>query len=601
MNVLKDLLALFNKKEKRQLYFILIIVLLNGLLEVVGIGSIMPFISVASNPESIQANEYLNYIYSYFSFTSYRPFLTALGFGVITLIVVNNVSRILITFILKRYTKMRLHSLSMRLLTQYIKQPYIFFVNRNTSELEKNILSELLVVVDRILMPVLEMLSYGVVSLSIIALLVYMDPFLAFTVAFVLSGSYILIYLVVRRKLLYLGNERLEANKEKFKYAIEVLNGIKDLKILHREDNFIDLFGRASKSYALNDSSSDIISEVPKFVLETIGFGGILLMTLYFINYRGDFQQVVSIVALYAFAGYRLMPALQKVFKGLTKIRYHQAIAGYIRKEFEKTPVDNDLIKKVNMKGHKSGLVLEDKICLEGITYAYPNTHIPVIENQSIIIGANTTVGLVGPTGCGKTTLVDIILGLLQPQKGLMRIDDIEIGMTNLFQWQLNLGYVPQTIFLTDDTIAHNIAFGLKDDEIDMEAVRRAAEIANLAPFVESELELGYDTIVGERGIKLSGGQRQRIGIARAVYHDPSVLILDEATSALDSLTELAIMDAIHNLSHKKTIVMIAHRLTTVKECDVIHILDKGRIVDSGNYSDLIQKNVSFRRMAEGS
>jgi ABC-type multidrug transport system fused ATPase/permease subunit len=223
------------------------------------------------------------------------------------------------------------------------------------------------------------------------------------------------------------------------------------------------------------------------------------------------------------------------------------------------------------------------------------------VKDQSLTIKANTTIGLVGPTGCGKTTLVDIILGLLTVQAGNMYVDGIEITQENVDAWQANLGYVPQNIYLTDDTIAKNIAFGVPEDEVDFNAVKKAASVANLSEFVEKELERGYDTIVGDRGIRLSGGQRQRIGIARALYHDPSVLILDEATSALDGLTEMAIMDAIHNLSHQKTIIMIAHRLTTVKECDVIYVMDKGRIVDSGKYDELIQRNERFRRMAEGS
>lgn len=598
MNVIKDLLFLFTVKEKRKLSIILFIVLINGLLEIIGIGSIMPFISVASNPESIFSNDYLYAVYTYFNFQSFQPFLTLMGIAVIILIVINNLFRVLMTYILKRYGAMRLHSLSMRLLDRYLQQPYIYFVNRNSSELEKNILGELSVVINRVLMPGLEMIAYGVVSLLIIGLLIFIDPFLAFSVAVVLSSSYILIYLIVRRNLLRLGKERLHANNYKFKYTSEALSGIKDVKLLHREKAFLNLFEGPSRSYSLNDSSVDIISDVPKYGLETVAFGGILLILLYLINYRGNFQQIFPIIGLYAFAGYRLMPSLQKVFKGLTKIRYHSSIVGYIRAEFEKAPAQGTNHDKDKTEQR---LKLDDSISLKNIVFAYPNTQEPIIKNQSLTIQANTTVGLVGSTGCGKTTLVDIILGLLEPQQGSISIDGVKIILDNISNWQANLGYVPQSIFLTDDTIARNIAFGIADEDIDLDAVKRAAEVANLAKFIEEELEHGFETVVGERGIRLSGGQRQRIGIARAVYHNPSVLILDEATSALDGLTELAIMDAIHNLSHQKTIIMIAHRLTTVKECDVIHIMDKGRILDSGKYNELIMRNDQFRRMAEGS
>jgi ABC-type multidrug transport system fused ATPase/permease subunit len=239
-------------------------------------------------------------------------------------------------------------------------------------------------------------------------------------------------------------------------------------------------------------------------------------------------------------------------------------------------------------------------IRLENIIFSYPNKEKSTINNQSLTIELNTSIALVGETGCGKTTFIDIILGLLEPKSGKIFIDDIEINDKNRKNWQKNLGYVPQSIYLTDDTIRNNIAFGVDPNKIDDNAVIKAADIARLHNFVTEELEKGYDTIIGERGVRLSGGQRQRIGIARAVYHDPSVLILDEATSALDGLTEGAIMDAIRALGHKKTIIIIAHRITTVRNCDVIYMMDKGTIVDSGNYEVLYEKNETFRKMADG-
>jgi ABC-type bacteriocin/lantibiotic exporter with double-glycine peptidase domain len=559
----------------------------------------MPFISVASDPQSIYQNEYLSAAYEYLDFSSERSFLTLLGGAVIFVIVLSNVSRAAMSYVLKRYGAMRLHSLSYRLLKRYLRQPYIYFVMRNSSELSKNILSEVGVVINKVLMPSLEMLAYGIVSVFIVGLLIATEPLLALLVAVVLSLSYTLIYIVVRKKLLHLGEQRLNANRDKYKLTNEAFNGIKDVKILRREKTFIKIFEEPSKLFALNDAASNIISDIPKYALETVAFGGILIILLYLIQVRGDFQQIVPVIGLYAFAGYRLMPALQRIFNGVTKIRYHQSIVGYIKNEFENTAVPEKMsFDKVTLR---KGIELRQEIRLEDIRFLYPNTHEDVVKDQSLTIKANTTIGLVGPTGCGKTTLVDIILGLLTVQAGNMYVDGIEITQENVDAWQANLGYVPQNIYLTDDTIAKNIAFGVPEDEVDFNAVKKAASVANLSEFVEKELERGYDTIVGDRGIRLSGGQRQRIGIARALYHDPSVLILDEATSALDGLTEMAIMDAIHNLSHQKTIIMIAHRLTTVKECDVIYVMDKGRIVDSGKYDELIQRNERFRRMAEGS
>jgi ABC-type multidrug transport system fused ATPase/permease subunit len=279
----------------------------------------------------------------------------------------------------------------------------------------------------------------------------------------------------------------------------------------------------------------------------------------------------------------------------VSNIKYHFKIIDNLNRDYNTlpngSPLDRDDAPRMQF---------ENEIKLENIVFSYPNTNKDIIKNQSLVIKNNTAIALVGSTGCGKTTFIDIILGLLEAQSGAIYIDGVEINDTNRKSWQKNLGYVPQSIYLTDDTIRNNIAFGIDPHKVDDEAVIRAAKIANIHDFVADELPAGYNTIIGERGIRLSGGQRQRIGIARAVYHDPSTLILDEATSALDSLTEIAIMDAIKNLSHKKTLIMIAHRITTVKGCDVIYLMEKGVIVDYGRYDDLCKRNDSFRKMAGG-
>ena len=597
LTILKKLLYILSKKEKRKLIFVFFGILIMGFLEVVGVGSIMPFISVASDPSVIHTNEYLNYFYTLFSFKSVDSFLFTLGVTVAVFILISNLSRTGITYVVKRYSALREHHISMRLLTRYISQPYVYFLNKNSSELIKNILEEVRGVVKNILLPLLEAITNLVVCVFIVIMLVIVKPALAFIVAAVLSSSYGLIYYFARRKLIRIGNERLEANRLRFKYTTDAFGGIKNVKISGKEENFIDQFKHPSRIFALNEAYKDILGQIPRYGLETIAFGGMVLIILFLMKLEGDFNKVLPIISLYAFAGYKLMPAMQKVFRGITRLRYNSPVLDLVYadvKGLKKYSLPNDTIDIQQ-------LTLNDKIDLKNILFLYPNSQKEIIKRQSLSIKANTTIGLVGPTGCGKTTLVDIILGLLTPQEGAMYIDGIKITEENYRNWQANIGYVPQTIFLTDDSIARNIAFGIPQEKIDMEAVEQAAEVANLDTFIKEELEEGYETIVGERGVRLSGGQRQRIGIARAVYHNPSVLILDEATSALDGLTEQAIMDAIHNLSHKKTIIMIAHRLTTVKECDVIHILDKGRIIDSGQYEELVQRNERFRRMAEGS
>jgi ABC-type multidrug transport system fused ATPase/permease subunit len=345
----------------------------------------------------------------------------------------------------------------------------------------------------------------------------------------------------------------------------------------------------------MNDVKNEIISEIPKYIMETIAIGGILCVIIVMIQGGSEMGEFLPVLTIYAFGAYRLLPSLQKIFRAVSNIKYHFKIIDNLNRDYNTLPNGAPLDR-----GDTLRMQFENEIKLENIVFSYPNTNRDIVRDQSLVIKNNTSIALVGSTGCGKTTFIDIILGLLEAQSGAIYIDGVEINDTNRKSWQKNLGYVPQSIYLTDDTIRNNIAFGIDPKKIDNEAVIQAAKIANIHDFVADELSEGYNTIIGERGIRLSGGQRQRIGIARAVYHDPSVLILDEATSALDSLTENAIMDAIKNLSHKKTLIMIAHRITTVKGCDVIYLMEKGIIVDHGHYDDLYQRNVSFRKMADG-
>ncbi|WP_169312619.1 ABC transporter ATP-binding protein [Leadbettera azotonutricia] len=356
-----------------------------------------------------------------------------------------------------------------------------------------------------------------------------------------------------------------------------------------------NFFPNLQKKYAMNDAVSEVVNDLPKYLIETIAIGGIIGVIIFLIHSGSKIDEFLPVLTIYVFGAYRLLPLLQKIFRANASIKYNFPIVENLNRDFRGLPDGSALINENTLK-----MNFRKEIKLENIVFAYPTSKIDIIKNQSLSIASNTSIALVGSTGCGKTTFVDIILGLLEPQTGKIFIDNIELTDKNRKNWQKTLGYVPQSIYLTDDTIRNNIAFGVDQKNIDNNALIRASKLANIHDFIVTELKDNYDTIIGERGIRLSGGQRQRIGIARAVYHDPSVLILDEATSALDGLTENAIMDAIKNVSHKKTIIIIAHRITTVKHCDEIYLMDKGIIIDKGNYEELYQKNEAFKRMADG-
>jgi ABC-type bacteriocin/lantibiotic exporter with double-glycine peptidase domain len=429
----------------------------------------------------------------------------------------------------------------------------------------------------------LQLASSLVVSLFIVILLIITNPVLALFTSVTFVLVYLIVFSFVKRFLSKKGKERFTQNQLKYKYINEAFGGIKDIKVLGKENVFLELFSAASKKLAMADAMSDVVNEIPKYLLETIAFSGILSIIIFMITSGMKVEDFLPILTIYAFGAYRLLPSLQKIFRAIASIKFNFQVVLNLHKDFTVLPDGDVLISSDIM----DKLPFNENIDLRNIVFRYPNANKNVINNQNISIKANSSIAFVGSTGCGKTTLVDIILGLLEPQSGKIFIDGVEICESNRRAWQKNLGYVPQSIYLLDDSIRHNIAFGVELKKIDDDAVIEAAKLANIHDFIMSELENGYDTLVGERGVRLSGGQRQRIGIARAVYHNPSVLILDEATSALDGLTENTIMDAITNIRYKKTIIMIAHRLTTVKQCDTIYFMEKGTIVGSGSYEEL--------------
>jgi ABC-type multidrug transport system fused ATPase/permease subunit len=351
--------------------------------------------------------------------------------------------------------------------------------------------------------------------------------------------------------------------------------------------------------FARAQANNQIVAQVPQFVLQGLAFGGILVILLVLLSAKsGDTNKVLPIMALYALAGMRLLPALQQIYLAITKLRYCGPVVDALHADLVDTGYAVPLAKQSVSEKGKPSIRLQETLSLDRVSYRYPQANGPALIDLTLTVCANTTVGLVGATGGGKTTIVDVILGLLEPQKGGLFVDGMPITAENVRAWQRNIGYVPQHIFLVDDTVTANIAFGVPREEIDMEAVERAARVAELHDFITEEMSHGYDTMVGERGIRLSGGQRQRIGIARALYHDPDILVFDEATSALDNITEKAVMDAVRNMAHRKTIILIAHRLGTVQACDTIFMLDRGRIKASGSYEELLATSSDFRGMA---
>lgn len=591
---------LLDARERRNAVMLFGMMLIMGLLETIGVGSILPFVSVVTNEEVVKTNTYLAAVYDYLGFTSTDSFLVFLGASVLILVVGSLAFKALTHWAIARYTQMRSYTLSSRLLRGYLDRPYGFFLNRHSADLGKTVLSEVQQVINRSLMPGLKLVSNVIVAVFLLTLVVLVDPFVALIVVSVLGGAYAVIYLVLRRYIGRIGAKRVKANRARFQVAQEALGAIKEVKVLGLEDGYINAFRRPANRFARVQASNQVIGELPQFALQALMLSTMMVLLLGLLSIRqGALDAVLPVITLYAFAGSRLLPALQQIYKAMTALRFGKPALDVLHDDLVETQQKGGTLASNERAVYPSAVIhVNEYIQLDGIQFTYPGAVEPALNDLDVTITARTTVGLVGGTGAGKTTAVDLILGLLEPQQGRLVVDGRAIDGSNIRAWQRNIGYVPQSIFLSDDSVAANIAFGVANEKIDHDAMERAARTAELHEFVVNEMPDGYATMVGERGVRLSGGQRQRIGIARALYHDPDVLVLDEATSALDNLTEKAVMDAVHNLGHRKTILIIAHRLSTVRECDEIIMLAHGQLVARGQFDDLMEKNESFRTMA---
>ena len=593
----RKLLDLLAPRERRKFYLLLAMIVVMGLLQMLTVASILPLMFVLQRPAVVETNATLSWIYAALGFTSHQSFMLALASAVFALVIFGMVFKAVTAYATYRFAMRRSYTIASRMLSGYLSQPYTWFLDRHSASLGSAVLGEVQKVVTTALLPAMKFITGLVTALALIALLLMVRPMVALVTAGFIGGVYAMLYVGVRQRINRRGKERHALNEQRFRIVGEAFGGMKDVKLLGLEGYFVDRFREPARRIAEYDALELSLREVPRYVIEGVAFGGIVGFILYLlVTGDGSFGSVIPILSLFAFTAIRLFPALQQVYGSLGQMRFATGTLDKLHKDFvgmaAATPI------RAAQDASAPVLHLTERLELEDVHYAYPQAERAAVRGMNLAIRARSTVGIVGGTGAGKTTTVDIVLGLLVPDRGTLSVDGIPITHENLRAWQRSIGYVPQAIFLADDTVAANIAFGRAAADIDQAAVERAARIAELHDFVMRELPDGYATRVGERGVRLSGGQRQRIGIARALYHDPDVLILDEATSALDNLTERAVMDAVHNLGRAKTVVMIAHRLSTVRECDTIFMLEEGRVVAEGSYDALIESNRQFRALA---
>ena len=580
MQTFKKILFLLSAQERKDAFLLLVMITIMALLDMIGVASIVPFVAVLTNPSLVDTNIILNKMFkvsSIFGVENNQEFLFGLGIFVFVILIISLTFKGFTTYAQYRFVQMFEYNLSKRFMEGYLRQPYSWFLNRNSADLGKTILSEIVDLIGSGISPLIELITKTMVTTALITLLFVADPKLALAVGISLSCAYLIVFYFVKKNLSQIGEERLKNNQIRFTSISEAFSALKELKVGGLEEIYIKNFSNSAKIYATTKASSSIISQLPRFILEAIAFGGILLMILYIMSQTGSFNNALPIISLYVFAGYRLMPALQQIYASFILLTFFGPT-------LDKMHYDLKNLNPFKKNNDGEALIPSKKIILKNIYYNYPNASRVALKDISLTIPVKSTVGLVGSTGSGKTTTVDIILGLLEPQKGTLEIDGKIITKENTRSWQRCIGYVPQHIYLTDDTVAANIALGVNKKEINQSIVEKVSKFASLHDFVINELPEKYQTNIGERGVRLSGGQRQRIGIARALYHNPKVLILDEATNALDNQTEEAVMNVVNSFSKNITIIMIAHRLSTLKNCDQIFKIEKGQIfIDSKN------------------
>lgn len=568
MKKLKEFLSkinyIFDRREKFKFILLLFSIGVTTVLELVGVVAIMPFINVVMDPASIEKTWYLNKVYLLFNFQNTNTFIAFLGVVLILIYIIKNVTISWMYYIQYAFTFNTQKKLSGRMLKCYMRQPYIFHLQNNSADLIRNINSDVTMMFQAIISILGLVAEFAVCGILGIYLLIQ-DKSIAIGIVLVLGFFILLFAKRFKNYLTKIGEEDRRYKGEIVKWLNQSFGGMKETKILGREDFFCYKFDDNYNNWAEREKMFRLLQVVPRPVMETVCITALLGIIVLKLLHGTQSAYFISTISVFAVAAFRLLPSINRITSNYGVIMFNMPAFDAVYHDLKEI---EELLANHNDNGTEEvSLPLNSRININNLTFGYPNKEDNVLENVNLVIEKNQSVALIGPSGAGKTTLADIILGILKPSQGQVLVDDVNIE-EHQDAWRKNLGYIPQTIYLMDDTIKNNILYG--QEKTDEKRLRKVIEEAQLKEFIDS-LEKGLDTVIGENGVCLSGGQRQRIGIARALYTNPDVLVLDEATSALDNETEEAVMDAINHLSGSKTLIIIAHRLSTTEKCDVIY------------------------------
>lgn len=563
--MIKQFRYIFNRKQKAGLLLLLIAIIVGTFLELAGVTAIMPFIDVVMNPETIDRKWYLKIPYESLNFQNTTVFIIFVAVVLIAVYILKNVYLCFMYYAQYRFTYDNRRKVATRMLNANLKQPYSYHRIHPSSELMRNISTDTERMFDCVL-SILQLFTEGCVCVVLVVYLFIMDKSITIGVGAILSLFLLVFYRGFKKYLNHVGNENRKYAARITQWLQQSFGGIKEAKILEREDYFLNQFDYNYKKSASYDRKYRFLQVAPRPIMEMVFVAAILAVIIVKLLNGTQSAYFVSTLSVFAIAAFRLMPSMNRITNYMSVLMFTK---GSVEKVYHDLQEVERLEKNKPVETADVSLELKKEIQIRNLSFRYPDASENVLENISFTIPKNRSIAFIGPSGAGKTTLADIILGVLEPTAGQICVDGIDI-QNCMSAWHKNIGYIPQSIYLMDASIRENVAFGIPEEQIDETCLRRALEEAQLKEFVDS-LPEGLDTVIGESGVRLSGGQRQRIGIARALYNDPDVLVLDEATSALDNETEKAVMDAIDRLAGNKTLIIIAHRLTTITNCDVIY------------------------------
>ncbi len=584
VTLLQKVSYLFDRKQKRQIAGLALLILIGGLLETVGVSMLLPVVQAIMDPEQLMENELVGKVTKALHIETSRQLIILMLGALIALYVVKNAYLLFQTYVQNTFVTRNRNRMISRVMREFLNRPYEEYLGADIPTVFRLTDSDIPNAFQLILV-MIQMVTEIVVAGFLCIVLVLVSPVMSLFIFCIFLGMTLMITKVLKPRLNAIGHKNQQIQSRIAKWRIQSIYGLKDVKVLHREEFFVRNYYESGAIGADVARNYAVFNNLPRLLIETIFMASMLLFIMLYMLRGGNITVLIPQLSAFAVAGIRVMPGTNRINTYLSEIAYSQPCLDYL---YENLTAN----MKMDVNGSVTGLArgggaqtqevrthLQDKIVLDHITYAYPNTEKNIFTDAHMEVKKGQSVGIMGPSGAGKSTVVDILLGLLRVQAGTITCDGANI-FDNYADWLSKIGYIPQSIYLIDESIRDNIAFGIDGDKIDDRRIWEVLEEAQLKEFVE-ELPEGLDTTIGDRGVRISGGQRQRLGIARALYHNPEILVFDEATSALDNDTEKAVMDAINNFHGRKTMVIIAHRLNTIAKCDVIYKVDGEKIVET--------------------